>query len=417
MATILVVDDRAINRKLLITLLDYADHIALEAADAEQALTLVRAASPDLVIIDVLLPSVNGFEFVHRLRSEPAIAQTRVMFYTATYLEPEARRLAEACGVRHVLAKPNEPQIILDMVRQALSEPKAISAALPAAEFDQEHGRLLIKRLAQIADELETLKADLERRVLNRTAELDDANAHLIKLNALKDDFLVITSHDLRSPLGAIQNMAELLLEGTDLSGAARRRLIENIQALAHRLTELVSRMLDLARLEAGKIELEMIELCVSDVVRQSLDVLRFSASVKDITMQLVIEPDQQLVQADWMKLSQILNNLLTNAIKFTHAGGQVVITVGPSPAGMRVSVADSGLGIPPEQLPYVFEKFRQVHTQGTASERGSGLGLAIVRQLVELHGGSITVTSELRRGSTFTFYLPSNELAVSVSA
>jgi len=417
MATILVVDDRAINRKLLITLLDYADHIALEAADAEQALTLVRAALPDLVIIDVLLPSVNGFEFVHRLRSELAIAQTRVMFYTATYLEPEARRLAEACGVRHVLAKPNEPQIILDMVRQALSEPKAISAALPAAEFDQEHGRLLIKRLAQIADELETLKADLERRVQDRTAELDDANAHLIKLNALKDDFLVITSHDLRSPLGAIQNMAELLLEDTDLSGAARRRLIENIQALAHRLTELVSRMLDLARLEAGKIELEMIELCVSDVVRQSLDVLRFSASVKDITMQLVIEPDQQLVQADWMKLSQILNNLLTNAIKFTHAGGQVVITVGPSPAGMRVSVADSGLGIPPEQLPYVFEKFRQVHTQGTASERGSGLGLAIVRQLVELHGGSITVTSELRRGSTFTFYLPSNELAVSVSA
>jgi len=417
MATILVVDDRAINRKLLITLLDYADHIALEAADAEQALALVRAASPDLVIIDVLLPSVNGFEFVHRLRSEPAIAQTRVMFYTATYLEPEARRLAEACGVRHVLAKPNEPQIILDMVRQALSEPKAIGPALPAAEFDQEHGRLLIKRLAQIADELETLKADLERRVLNRTAELDDANAHLIKLNALKDDFLVITSHDLRSPLGAIQNMAELLLEDTDLSGAARRRLIENIQALAHRLTELVSRMLDLARLEAGKIELEMIELRVSDVVRQSLDVLRFSASVKDITMQLVIEPDQQLVQADWMKLSQILNNLLTNAIKFTHAGGQVVITVGPSPAGMRVSVADSGLGIPPEQLPYVFEKFRQVHTQGTASERGSGLGLAIVRQLVELHGGSITVTSELRRGSTFTFYLPSNELAVSVSA
>jgi len=171
MATILVVDDRAINRKLLITLLDYADHIALEAADAEQALTLVRAALPDLVIIDVLLPSVNGFEFVHRLRSEPAIAQTRVMFYTATYLEPEARRLAEACGVRHVLAKPNEPQIILDMVRQALSEPKAISAALPAAEFDQEHGWLLIKRLAQIVDELETLKADLERRVQDRTAE------------------------------------------------------------------------------------------------------------------------------------------------------------------------------------------------------------------------------------------------------
>jgi len=417
MATILVVDNREINRKLLMTLLDYAGYAALEAADAGQALEAVRAAQPDLVIVDVLLPSIDGFELVHQLRSEPEIAQTRVMFYTASYLEAEVRALAESCGVRHVLAKPNEPQIILNTVQRALSEPVAIHSTLPEAEFAQEHERLLIKKLAQIVDELETLKAKLEQRVHDRTAELDIANAHLIELNALKDDFLLITSHDLRSPLGAIQNIAELLLEDTGLSDTARRRLIKNIQELAHRLTELVSRMLDLARLEAGKIELEVIDLRVSDVVRQALDVLRFSASAKNITTRLVVEPGEQLLQADWMKLSQILNNLLTNAIKFTHTGGQVIVTVGPASGGMCVSVADSGLGIPKDQLPYLFEKFRQVHRQGTANERGSGLGLAIVRQLVELHGGSIAVTSELRHGSTFTFHLPANELASSVSA
>jgi signal transduction histidine kinase len=417
MTTILVVDDRAPNRYLLTTLLGYAGHASLEAADAEHALEIVRAARPDLVIADVLMPSIDGFEFVRRLRSEPEIAQTRVMFYTATYLETEARALAEACGVRHVLVKPTEPQIILDTIQQALSEPPPAGSALLDAEFDQEHGRLLLNKLAQKVDELETLNADLEQRVHQRTAELDTANAHLIELDALKDDFLAITSHDLRSPLGAIQNMAELLLEDTDLSDATRRRLTENIQDLAHRLIALVSRMLDLARLEAGKIELEVIDLRASDVARQALDMLRFSASAKGIDMQLVVELDEQLVQADWMRLSQILNNLLSNAIKFTDAGGQVLITVGPAPDGTRVSVVDSGLGIPSEELPYLFEKFKQVYTHGTANERGSGLGLAIVRQLVELHGGSIEVTSELHHGSTFTFHLPASDLASSVSA
>src|SRR5215212_7138382 len=125
MPTILIVDDRAPNRDLLTTLLGYAGHVALEAADAEQALKIVRDARPDLVIADVVMPSIDGFEFVRRLRSEPEIAQTRVMFYTATYLEAEAQALAEACGVLHVLVKPAEPQLILDTVQLALG------AALP----------------------------------------------------------------------------------------------------------------------------------------------------------------------------------------------------------------------------------------------------------------------------------------------
>jgi signal transduction histidine kinase len=364
-----------------------------------------------------MMPSIDGFEFVRRLRTDPEIAHTPVIFYTATYLEAEARALAEACGVRHVLVKPAEPRLILDTIQLALGAPPPARFLQPPAEFEQEHGRLLLNKLVQKVDELETLNAELEQRVHERTLELAVANVHLVELNALKDDFLVITSHDLRSPLAAIQNMAELLLEDSGLPDATRRRLTENIQDLARRLTELVSRMLDLARLEAGKIDLDAIDLYVSDIARQVLDVLRFNANAKQITTELRIEPGERLVPADWMKLSQILNNLLSNAIKFTDVGGHVVVTVGPAPDGTRVSVSDNGVGIPPEDLPYVFEKFKQVHSQGTANERGSGLGLAIVRQLVELHGGSIEVTSEPSYGSTFTFLLPAGELASSASA
>jgi signal transduction histidine kinase len=319
--------------------------------------------------------------------------------------------------VLHVLVKPAEPQLIFEMIQQALGTPALVPALPSAAEFDQEHGRLLLNKLAQKVDVLETLNAELEQRVQERTAELAEANTHLIELNALKDDFLAITSHDLRSPLGAIQNMAELLLEDAELPDTTRRRLTENIYDLSRRQIELVSRLLDLARLEAGKADLEVSDLYVSEVARQAIDVLRFSAQTKGIDLQLAVEPNELRVQADWMKLSQILNNLLSNAIKFTGTGGHVIVTVGREPEGMCISVADSGLGIPAEQLPLLFEKFKQVHTLGTANERGSGLGLAIVRQLVELHGGSIQVASERQHGSTFTVHLPVGDLTSSVSA
>ncbi len=416
MATILVVDDRAPNRELLMTLLGYTGHILLESADAAHALEIVRASRPDLVITDVVMSSIDGFEFVRRLRSEPEIAQTKVIFYTATYLASEARALAEAYSVAHVLAKPSEPQLILDTIQLVLSAPPPIHTLPSDAQFDQEHG-LLLNTLAQKVDELETLNAELEQRVRARTTELTAANAHLHDINLLKDEFLAIISHDLRSPLGAIQNMAELLLEDTDLPDETRRHLTENIYDLSRRQIELVSRLLDLARLEAGKVDLDVFPLHTSEIAQQVLDLLRFSVEAKSIDLQLIVEAGEQLVQADGMKLSQILNNLLSNAIKFTAVGGPVVITVAPELESMRISVSDSGLGIPAEQLPYIFEKFKQVHTRGTANERGSGLGLAIVRQLVELHGGSIEVASMPQHGSTFTVRLPACRIEASVSA
>src|SRR5215207_8753384 len=135
MPTILIVDDRAPNRDLLTTLLGYAGHATLEAAGAEQALEIVRSARPDLVIADVVMPSMDGFEFVRQLRTEPEIARTPVMFYTATYLETEARTLAEACGVVHVLVKPSEPRLILDTIQLALGAPAPGRALPPVVDF------------------------------------------------------------------------------------------------------------------------------------------------------------------------------------------------------------------------------------------------------------------------------------------
>lgn len=408
-ATILVLDDRPDNREFLLTLLRYVGHSPLESGDAEQALALVRSARPDLVISDVIMPEVDGFEFVRRLRAEPAIAHTRVIFYTAAYMEVEVRRLAESCGVQHVLTKPTEPRELLAVVQAVLGAPTSAGAALPAEVFAQEHQRVLLGKLAQKIEELELFNSELELRVSARTAELADANTRLRELNRFKDNMLAITSHDLRSPLGAIQNMAEILMEEMELPDDARR-LAGNIYTSSRHLTDIVSQLLDLARLEAGKVEIEPIKLLTSDVARRVLDVLQASAHVKSIALQLDVEPGEPQVLADWMKLSQILTNLVSNAIKFTLPGGRVIVTVGPELGGVVIQVADTGLGIPPDDLPHLFEQFRQVHTRGTAGERGSGLGLAIVQQLVELHAGTIEVASTVPHGSTFTVHLHAGE-------
>ncbi|MCE9565599.1 MAG: PAS domain S-box protein [Planctomycetes bacterium] len=154
MATILIVDDRPANREFLVTLLGYGGHRLLEAADGQQALAITRAERPDLVIADILMPTMDGYEFVHRLRADSAIADTRVIFYTAHYHEAEACKLAAACGVTAVLTKPCEPEIVLRTVEAALGVAQTPTPAPPAEEFDREHLQLLTDKLSDKADEL-----------------------------------------------------------------------------------------------------------------------------------------------------------------------------------------------------------------------------------------------------------------------
>src|SRR6185295_4450998 len=154
-------------------------------------------ARPDLVIVDILMPEMDGFEFVRQLRADPSIALTRVVFYTATYLEAETRELARACGVEHVIVKPAEPHVIFDIVRAVLDIDEPAPMPPLASEFDREHGRLLLDKLSQKVNELEALNAELEQRVEARTAELATANARLQELNRLKDELMAIASHDL----------------------------------------------------------------------------------------------------------------------------------------------------------------------------------------------------------------------------
>jgi signal transduction histidine kinase len=180
----------------------------------------------------------------------------------------------------------------------------------------------------------------------------------------------------------------------------------------ARRMVSMVRGLLDISKLQAERVELEFEDVLLSEVVRQAMEPLIINANAKHIELKLHPPIEEPEVRADRLRVSQIFSNLLTNAIKFTASGGAVDVFVRPKKDVVQVEVRDTGLGIPRDEMAHIFEKYRQTRTKATAGESGAGLGLAIVREMVLLHGGRISVSSEVNRGSVFSVCLPINAAA-----
>ena len=230
----------------------------------------------------------------------------------------------------------------------------------------------------------------------------------LRKLDQMKAEFISIATHELKTPINVIGGYAELLDEGLYGTPTPKQReAMQTIEEQTRVLTGLVNQLLDISRLEAGGLQLEMQETVLQDLfarVERSFSVL---ARKKNIDFRVDVENSlPHSIHADADRITdQVLGNLLSNALKFTPEGGTIRVRAWGAPDGVHVEVRDSGVGVPQEQLPYIFDKFFQVGQQARA--KGAGLGLAIAREIVEAHGGSIAVDSQPGRGTTFSFVLP----------
>jgi sigma-B regulation protein RsbU (phosphoserine phosphatase) len=260
---------------------------------------------------------------------------------------------------------------------------------------------------AQLYRELGDLSRELEAKVRQRTAELTEANRRLQQLDRLKSDFVSTVSHELRTPLTAIRSLSESLLAAGDIPRERAEQFLAIIVRESQRLSRMIGQLLDLSRIEAGKMEWRMERLDLGEVVARAVETNRALFHDKGIGL-AVPSPDGPVpVEADRDKLIQVLTNLLSNAAKFTPAGGRVAVRTFREADRGVVEVEDSGIGIPPDQLEAIFERFRQVGDTLTAKPEGAGLGLPISREIVQHHRGSITVRSEPGRGSCFRVALP----------
>src|SRR5581483_10323848 len=289
----------------------------------------------------------------------------------------------------------------------------ALSRDITALKQDQEERARLYLEARAAEKRLRDLNEELEQRVLERTAEMEKANRDLAHANRQKSQFLANMSHELRTPLNAIIGFSEVLLDPVlnQMPDEQRLHFISNIQRSGRHLLGLINDILDLSKVEAGRMELHLERLAVAEVIQSSIDIVRPMASKKGIVIRTHCEPAEATIVADPARLKQILYNLLSNAVKFTSEGGSVDVSAMVSTDEARLAVRDTGVGVKPENHRLIFEEFRQADEGLNRQEEGTGLGLALVRKLTELHGGTVELESELGRGSCFTVTLPTSAL------
>jgi two-component system, NarL family, sensor histidine kinase BarA len=250
-----------------------------------------------------------------------------------------------------------------------------------------------------------------------KITQLSDKNIELFKANKLKSEFLANMSHEFRTPLNAILGFAELFRDKPDVEEEKSRRWAENIISSGRSLLAMINDLLDLAKAEAGKIELRVEKTSIPQLLEGLIAFFSPLTEQKMIKVRLQVAENIPLVQTDASKVQQVLYNLLSNAIKFTPEQGRIVIAaVMLDDVTVRVSVTDTGPGISPEDQAKIFEKFRQLDGSLTRKEPGTGLGLAICKQLSELLAATISVSSTPGEGATFLFDLPVNLRAMSAA-
>ena len=274
------------------------------------------------------------------------------------------------------------------------------------------HDGRVIGTLTIIEDVTERVarEAELQAQIEERSRLLSSeklARNDAERANRLKDEFLATISHELRNPLNAILGWAHMMRLG-NLTAANTERAIETIYRNAKSQTQLVADLLDVSRIISGKLRLDVRTVDLISIVTAAVDSIRPAADAKSIRLQTMLDAAAGPISGDADRLQQIVWNLLTNAVKFTPKGGRIHVKVQRADSHVQVIVSDSGVGISKEFLPYVFDRFRQADASTTRTHGGLGLGLSIVHQLVDLHGGSVSVHSEGEgKGATFTISLP----------
>lgn len=388
---VLLVDDQARNLDALEAILEGCDYELVRAGSADEALLHLLKTDFAAIVCDIKMPGIGGIELAQLIKARKRTQHIPILFLTAHTPEQEEMLQGYNVGAVDYLTKPINPEILrlklgvfVDLFRKTLALAEANQAL--ADEVAQRE---------QAQDELRAAKDELELRVQQRTAELTSANTALETANSAKDHFLAVLSHELRTPLTPVLAVVQDLLRGESLASNVRESL-----DMVHRNVELEARLiddlLDLTRISRGKVELQRSDVDVHQILGHAVRTCDADFRSKQISLALKLDANGTVVHGDRARLLQVFWNLLKNAAKFTPPGKQVEVrTSNPSDGQLQVEVIDTGIGIEPQRLGSIFNAFDQGNTDITRKYGGLGLGLSIGKALVELHGGTITASSE----------------------
>lgn len=436
---ILAVDDSLTYLHALGETLRGEGYDVILANSGEEALDMIAVQPVDCILLDRLMPGMSGTETCRRIKASPTLRDIPLIMLTAME-DRDSMIEGLSTGADDYVLKSNEIDVLKARLRAQLrrkqieDESRRVRAELMTKELEATEARAarqLFESRAAMLSLLEQKNGELEtvnQQLLTHQVEIAGKNLQLEKASRLKSEFLANMSHELRTPLNAIIGFSSVLRQG--LAGPLNEKQEEFVSFISEggkHLLSLINDILELSKIEAGRMSLEMEPTDINALLESSLSVVRERALAHHLTLRL---DAQRLgwIMADQRKTKQIVYNLLSNAVKFTADGGAVTMhvrdvgaedipadAIKPPARGetqgvarfLEISVVDSGIGIGRADLDRLFQPFVQLDSGLSRKYEGTGLGLALVKQLVELHGGGLRACSEIGEGSTFTVWLP----------
>jgi signal transduction histidine kinase len=368
---VMIVDDNKDNVELMQQILEdefglitaYSGYECIEKATTEQ---------PDLILLDVNMPEMDGYETMQRLQQDKVTQNIPVIFASAYYTEPSMIVRGLEQGAFDYLTKPVNEDILLAKVH-------------------------VVKRIKQAEDEIRQQKNELQL-----------TNDKLKSVDKLKSIFLASMSHELRTPLNSIIGFTGLMLmqiAGTINDG--QKEQLNRVKRNADHLLELINDVLDISKIEAGKVDLSITEFDIATLVNEIAQSIEPEASAKGIKLEVKMPDKSIMIKNDSRRIRQILMNFMSNALKFTMHGSIHIELIIENSQNIIIAIKDTGIGIHPNDMEILFEPFQQVSSQLTKNYKGTGLGLYLCKKLSSLVGGDIQATSVLGKSSKFTLIVP----------